>query len=127
MVDGLAIELLLLFLGAHVARWLLEIALLRSVLVVGHFVIRELALIDAASTVDELLDVILGGNKHFLDRIGLHTDRSFNLFLRQIQPKLLKHFDVQGVPVVGLLADGVRLAVVVHVDILRKGVLYYFS
>ena len=54
--------------------------------------------------------------KDLLDRVGFHIDNIFDLFLAQIQSKLLEYFDVERVPVVGLLADRVRLAIVVHVD-----------
>ena len=88
MIDGLVGELLLLLMGAAELGWLLQITVLGSVLVVVHFV-SKLALTTSALIGNVLLDVIFGSNQNFLNSIGLHIYNCINLFLRQVQPKLL--------------------------------------
>ena len=60
--------------------------------------------------------MVTNRKKDLFDRIWLHVDNIFDLFLAQIQSKLLENFDVERVPVVGLLTYRVRLAIIVHVD-----------
>ena len=49
------------------------------------------------------LYVVLESQKNFFNRIWLHVHDLFDLFLTQVQAKLLKYFDIECVPVVCLL------------------------
>ena len=41
----------------------------------------------------------------FLDAVRIHVHDSLNLLLAQIKSKLLESFDIERVPIIGLLAD----------------------
>ena len=64
----------------------------------------------------ELLEVEAQGEQSFLDGVRLHVDDVINLLLAETEAQLLEHFQVQRVPVVALLGNGVGLAVVVQID-----------
>ena len=71
--------------------------------------------------------VVSQSQQDFLDAVRIHVNDSLNLLLAQIKSKLLESFDIERVPIIGLLTDGVRLTIVVHVDHLGQIVLNNLS
>ena len=60
--------------------------------------------------------------KDFFNAVWLHGHNVLDLLLAQVEAQFLENFVIQGVPVVGLLGDRVRLTVVVHLHHLRDEV-----
>ena len=89
------------------------------------FLVGQLSELPLTASVRHVgFNVVLDRHHDFFNRIRFHVNDSFDLFLAKVQSKLLEDLDVEGVPVVGLLGDGVSRAVVVHVDQLRQVMLH---
>ena len=49
--------------------------------------------------------VVSQSQQDFLNAVRIHVHNSLNLLLAQIKSKLLESFDIERVPIIGLLAD----------------------
>ncbi len=62
---------------------------------------------------ESFLNVKLQGKQNLLDRIGHHIYNVFNFLLAESQTNLFEYLYIEGIPIINLLADRVRGAVVV--------------
>jgi hypothetical protein len=92
----------------------------------GDFALRSRYL-PLATAIQMLSDVELKRQKYEFDTVWRHVHNIFDFFLAQAEAQLLEHLRVERVPVVSLLRDRVRLAVVVHVHHLREVVLHHLG
>ncbi len=59
------------------------------------------------------LNVKLQGKQNLLDRIGHHINNVVNFLFAEGQTNLFENLNIEGIPIINLLADRVRGAVVV--------------
>ena len=108
------VDIRLLLLLSLKLSWSLQVAVDGTVLVADHLSIICLVL-PTTSSRHVLLNVEPQSQESFLDCVRFHVDNRFDLLLAEVEAELLEHLDVERVPVVGLLREGVGLAVVVQV------------
>ena len=67
-------------------------------------VLTDLSLI-ASSVSHVRIYVVSQSQQDFLNAVRIHVHNSLNLLFAQIKSKLLESFDIERVPIIGLLAD----------------------
>ena len=120
------IDIRLLLLLTLKLCWSLQVAVDSTVLV-SDYVSLICIVLTTTSSRHVLLDVEPQSQQSFLDCVRFHINDSFNLLLAEVEAELFEHLYVEGIPIVGLLGEGVGLAVVVQVDEFWLVVLHDFS